>query len=376
MGNSTRFARVLALALGGLALQAAQAAGSYYDLGYGITASGSSANGSVVGAYVTGDAYYMWTAATGVMPLGGQWQGGVASVSADGSRISGSLTAGDGLNYAGYYTVSTGNWTSLGGIGGASDNSSSSAWNISGDGSTVVGLGWVNAGSAHAVRSTPAGTLQDLGSLGGSSRANGVSYDGSVITGWVEQPNGGWTGAYWKNGVLHNMVDGDGNPLQEGNAVSADGTWIVGTAAFGPNWRYNTVTSQVEWLGDLDPFGDFQGATGISADGRIVVGYDRSFGPAVFGQGTIWIEGQGMLNLTTYVTEQGVDLGGRTLALPMGVSADGSTIYGMDDTGSGFVVTLTPVPEPASYATLGLGLALLATRRWRLHARRDASQVQ
>ena len=112
-----------------------------------------------------------------------------------------------------------------------------------------------------------------------------------------------------------------------------------------------------------------QAATGISADGRIIVGYDRAFGPATFGAGTIWIEGQGMMNLTTYVTSQGVNLAGRTLALPLGVSADGNTFYGLDNTGSGFVVTLSPVPEPATYASLALGLAglTLVARRRRTH---------
>ena len=55
------------------------------------------------------------------------------------------------------------------------------------------------------------------------------------------------------------------------------------------------------------------------------------------------------------------------------VSADGHTIYGMDNTGSGFVVTLSPVPEPATFATLGLGLALLAARR---RLRRGSAHLQ
>ncbi len=373
MANSTqRGARTLTLVLGALALAyapAALAAGSYWDLGADVTASGSSADGSVIGAYVSGDSYYKWTASTGVVSIGGAWMAGLASVSADGTRISGSAYGGDGLVQAGFYSTVTGNWTTLGGIGGSSDASSSSAWGISGNGQTVVGLGWVSDFSARAVQSTAGGAMQDLGSLGGSSRANGASYDGSVIAGWVEQPDGGWTGAYWKNGVLNQMVDADGYALQEASAVSADGIWIIGQSLYSEAWRYNTVTQQVQWLGDLNSFSSFDGSTGISADGSIIVGYDRGFGPASFGQGTIWIEGQGMLNLTDYVTAQGVDLGGRTLALPMGISADGSTIYGVDNTGSGFVVTLSPVPEPASFATLGLGLALLAARR---RQRRDA----
>lgn len=363
MTLSKRCAIALAFALGSLAFQSVHATGSYYSLGVGITASGSSSDGSVVGAYVSGDCYYMWTAATGVVSIGGQRQGGVASVSGDGSRISGSSVGSDGLYQAGYYTVGSGGWTTLGGIGSASGDSASSAWNISGDGKTVVGLGWVSDSSAHAVTSTASGTLSDLGSLGGSSRANGVSYNGSVVAGWVEQPDGEWTGSYWSNGVLHQMADADGNPLQQANAVSGDGTWIVGNGNFSQTWRYNTLTQQVEWLGDLNPSNNVQAATGVSADGRVIVGYDRGFGPAGLGQGTIWIEGQGMLKLTAYVTSQGVDLGGRRLALPLGVSADGSTVFGVDNTGSGFVVTLTPVPEPATYASLLLGLGLLAVYR-------------
>lgn len=363
MKNSARFVLAAAAFVCSVTAPGAHAAGNFWDLGYGITVSGSSADGSVIGAYVQNGSYYMWTAATGVTSIGGAWQGGVASVSADGSRISGSAYGSDGLGYAGYYSVGTGQWTTLGGIGGSLDTSASSSWNISGDGNTVVGLGWVGGATAHATASTPAGDLHDLGSIGGSSRANGVSYDGSVIAGWVEQPDGQWTGAYWQDGTLHNMVDNQGNALQEAEAVSADGNWIVGSGNFGQTWRYNTGTQQTEWLGDLDAMGDFQGATGISADGHIIVGYDRGFGPAVYGQGTIWIEGQGMLNFTDYITSQGIDLDGRTLALPLGVSADGKTFYGMDSTGSGFVVTVSAVPEPATYAMMALGLVGLAARR-------------
>ncbi|QBE61879.1 PEP-CTERM sorting domain-containing protein [Pseudoduganella lutea] len=362
MMTSARFALAATAFVGSLTAPLAHAAGNLWDLGYGITVSGSSANGSVIGAYSENGAYYMWTAATGVTSIGGAWQGGMAGVSADGSRISGSAYGSDGLSYAGYYSVGTGQWTTLGGIGGISGTSASASWGISGDGNTVVGLGWVDGGTAHATAST-AGGVSDLGSLGGSSRANGVSHDGSVIAGWVEQPNGQWTGAYWKDGTLHDMVDGQGNALQEAGAVSGDGRWIVGTGNFGQAWRYNTVTEQTEWLGDLDAAGDFQGATGISADGQIIVGYDRGFGPAAAGQGTIWIEGQGMLDFTDYITSHGVDLGGRTLALPLGVSADGKTFYGMDSDGSGFVVTLSPVPEPATYAMLAFGLGVLIARR-------------
>ncbi|WP_179119076.1 PEP-CTERM sorting domain-containing protein [Massilia sp. KIM] len=345
------------------AARSAHAEGNFWDLGYGVTASGSSANGSVIGAYTENGSYFMWTAATGVTSIGGAWEGGRASVSADGTRISGSALGKDGLNHAGYYSVSTRQWNTLNGIGGNTGTSASSSWNISGDGKTVVGLGWVDGGVAHATASNAGGSLLDLGSLGGSSRANGVSYDGSIIAGWVEQPYGNWTGVYWQDGTMHNLVDDQGNPHQEATAVSADGRWIVGAGDFNQAWRYNTLTQKTEWLGDLDAMGDYQGATGISADGQIIVGYDRDLGPAGSAHGFIWIEGQGMLNFTDYIIGQGVDLGDRTLALPLGVSADGRTFYGMDSAGSGFVVTVSPVPEPATYALIAAGLGLLTLRR-------------
>ena len=131
-------------------------------------------------------------------------------------------------------------------------------------------------------------------------------------------------------------------------------------------WRYNTATHAVEWLGDFNTATTVQASTGISADGKIVVGYDRGFNtPPTLGQGTIWIEGTGMLSLTDYVLTQGVDLEGRTLALPLGISDDGRTFYGIDSAGDGFVVTLSPVPEPATYGMLALGLGAIAWRRRR-----------
>lgn len=364
MQKSLRFSRVLTLAaavVAGLAAQAAQADGSYYSLGYGLKPSGASADGSVVSAYVSNDSYYVWTAAAGVTAIGGKWLGGTADVSANGSIISGSALGADGITHAAYYTVATGTWTTLSGLGRSIDGSESSAWGISGDGKTVVGLAWTTGVAANAVKSAPDNTLLNLGVSG---RAQAVNYDASVIAGYVRQGLSSY-GVYWQNGTMTKMTDAQGNLMPAVNGMSDDGTWLVGSsAANGQTWRYNTLTHAVEWLGDFDTATTVQASTGISADGKIIVGYDRDFNaPPSTGQGTIWIEGTGMLNLTDYVLAQGVDLNGRTLGLPLGVSDDGRTFYGIDNMGEGFVVTLSPVPEPATYATLALGLAAIAWRR-------------
>jgi uncharacterized membrane protein len=355
----------LALGLAG-ASSSAVAAGSFHDVGYGIFVTGASADGSVAAGYDLGTySFYRWTKSGGTSSIGGYWTGGVASVSADGTLISGSTKGGDGLIQAALYQA--GSWKALGGIGGESDGNTSSAWNLSGNGRVMVGLGWVNGGTAHAVYSVDGAPLLDLGAIGAyDSRANAASFDGSTIVGWQSTESGPWQGTFWRDGVATLMFDGDGNPLPDANAVSADGQWIVGSATGMLGlWRYNTLTGLTDQLGDYNSMTWFQGATGISGDGSIVVGYDRDFGPPMWGTGTIWIEGQGMLNLTDYVSSRGVDLQGRTLSLPLGISDDGLTIYGVDSEYHGFVVTLAPVPEPATLTMLGLGLGgvLLAKRR-------------
>ena len=57
----------------------------------------------------------------------------------------------------------------------------SSAYDLNGDGSVVVGLAWINNGKAHAFRWDPVNGMADLVSMqADSSRANAISADGSV----------------------------------------------------------------------------------------------------------------------------------------------------------------------------------------------------
>jgi probable HAF family extracellular repeat protein len=78
-------------------------------------------------------------------------------------------------------------------------------------------------------------------------------------------------------------------------------------------------------LGDLAGGSFYSGASGVSADGSVVVGYGNSeSGTEAF----IWDSTKGMQSLYTVLTGYGIDLTGWTLSSAMDISDDGKTIVG------------------------------------------------
>jgi hypothetical protein len=339
--------------------------GTYYNLGANRGPSGVSADGSVAaGATTTGQPYFIWqlsnpgvtTLIGGVSP--GNGVGGQAKVSNDGDKISGSVAGFVALppipmtvvNQMGVYDVSDATWTGLGGIGWYSGTETAGGWGISGDGNTVVGLGWSpNQTNAYAITSTNGGAPVALPWLvpGRSTRANGCNQDGTVVVGWQDNPFGFRQAAIWVNGVGQRLWQTyPKGPLGEASSCSADGNWVVGLQGpltLSQAWRWSQSTG-VQLLGELNPADGWNAnATGISADGNTIVGYERPFGPPLGGVGFIWTQSGGMQNLTDYVVANGVTLpGGVTLALPLNVSADGRTFVGVASNSSGFVVRIDP----------------------------------
>ena len=280
---------------------------------------------------------FMWTEAGGLVTINtisnGYSNAGNPKVSNDGTKISATVTnPATNLNEVGVYDVATGTWTYLGGIGGQSDGSSASAWGLSGDGSTIVGLGWVNAGSAHAIKRTVAGGMVDMGSTvaGSSSRANDASFDGSVIVGWQDSDIGYRQGAIWDaDGNQTLIFDNNGFEVDEASAVSDDGQWVVGGGYENQAWIWNE-TSGLLAIPHPNSGMFFRGAsTAVNQDGSVVVGYYRAWpGPAAFGEGFIWTEANGRVALNDYVDGLGIDRQGVSLNLPLGISPDGTMIVG------------------------------------------------
>ncbi len=341
---------------------------AYYNVGPAHTVFSLSADGSVA-AGDRPDGFFHWTPAGGVTFIGGNsasaglGHGGDADLSEDGTLLSGnSNPAGSETSEMSLYDIAAGTWTPLGSLGASSGVEASSSWGISGDGRSLVGLGWINGGTAHAIQWKEGGSVQDIGSTtpGMSSRANETDYDGNVVVGWQDDEVGGRQGAVWVDGEQSKLFY-EGQPVGEASDITSDGKLVVGQGGYGTldqPWLYNTETGAIELLGMLNKDMTFpnRASTGISDDGRTIVGYERDFfGFPPVQDGTIWREGIGLRDLTHYALSIGVPLPeGVELSLPLAISGDGRVIAGLDNQYNGFVIQ---VPEPGTLPLIAITFA-------------------
>ena len=341
------------------------AQGSFTNLGNGLSPSAVSADGSVVAGYNLSQ-YFQWTAGSGVQFVGGvppgNGAGGSASLSYDGRYFSGSTVAPiSGKFEMSRFDRQAGAWSVLGSLGASSGSDASSGWGVSGDGQQVVGLGWVTAGSANAIYWTQGSGVVSLGTTvpNRSTRANATDFDGDVVVGWQDNATGFRQGAFWTNGVQTLISSAGGQPMGELGAVSADGRWVGGLGVGSNNFQaylWNASTGVID-LGHLQP--TYRGSvTGISADGRIAVGFDRPFGPALFGRGFLWTAATGMVDLNTVAANAGINVGNTILSLPLAISADGLTIVGAGLAGGQAIGwRLVLPPSSCGYQGYGYGAA-------------------
>lgn len=293
-----------------------------------------SADGSVIAGYcqsnpspgTTVERAFRWTAQTGMVELpdlpGGSLRFQANGMSGDGSVIAG-WSAGDQTGPAVRWTAQTGT-VPLGHPPGLPSNSSH-AYAVSADGSTIVGDVWHSGGATlEAFRWTEQTCMVVLGLAGfpgmQTSTATAVSADGSVIVGYA-------TG-----------INDDGLALQEA-------------------FRWTEETGMV-LLGSLPGTLPFSQATGVSADGSIVVGNGRG--------GWIWTEETGMVRMSDYLTGLGITIGPYAIYRVDGISADGTVIVGTAWDSQLFPVAwaaVIPAPASVGFALASVSLVLARRRR-------------
>ncbi|MCP5188801.1 MAG: PEP-CTERM sorting domain-containing protein, partial [Pseudomonadales bacterium] len=203
----------------------------------------------------------------------------------------------------------------------------------------------------------PSNVPQGLGGLPGGdydSEANDLTDDGKIVVGWSFSNSGG-------------------QPL------SMDAFYWVDDGSSNPDGSIGTMIG----LGDL-PYGEFWAeATGVSADGRVVVGQGRGVeyaDNAGADRAAVWFMDPDNptsvepVELSSLLTEVMVGYEDYRLVRATGVSPDGTVITGIarhivDGADIAFVATIPAlVPEPAvigAFSAVGLMLFAFVRRRRR-----------
>jgi probable HAF family extracellular repeat protein len=292
---------------------------------------GVSADGQVVSGTI-GSLAFRWEAGElEELPLPDETVYATAhAISADGSTIVGLVSGPVGTN-----TIRAFRWTPDAGteVLGLLDagGTLSEAWAASASGAVVVGLSTRSDGRTEAFRWTNDDGMAGLGFVPGwvSSAAYDVSTDGSVIVGTSGQEAFRWTA----DAGIEGLGIPDGYNESAAWRVTPDGALIFGQ--LGGDLARWTADAGWEILGKLpEAFGCLP--AGTSADGSVVVGTCSGFfddDDGVF----IWTEQDGVRFLRDVLEqEHGLDLTGWQLRSATGVSADGRVIVGSGRNPDGF----------------------------------------
>lgn len=331
---------------------------------------------------------------------GGQYRSRITAVSANGQVVIGDAYSDLGGEA---FRWEDGVMLGLGDLPGGRYGSIARA--VSADGSVIAGVATIDSDTNVAFR-WENGIMSALPSLPGlpgypsPSIPDGVSGDGRIIVGHGYTPEG-QRAARWENGVVSLLPEGnDGSYAISANAISTDGSTIVGTAvvpgiglqAFRTTDADGLVPLRTTIVGDEASY-----AYGVSATGSVIVGRDEQAagfisegfrwengsmmslgsqtpdGRAVSADGStvilgyLWQQGIGVRLVSDVLTsDYGLDLGGWTALHAVDVSDDGTVIVGNginpDGNHEGWIAT---IPEPASVVLSMVGVGVVGMRRRR-----------
>ncbi|RKY21177.1 MAG: hypothetical protein DRQ55_05220 [Planctomycetota bacterium] len=258
----------------------------------------------------------------------------IVAVSDDGLTMVGCMDdPGTGAEVAAMWTQASG-WVSLGYLPNAgSCPSKSNAYDISGDGTTVVGLSWDGC-SGRAFKWTAANGMEELQHLGSSSnRASAISGDGSTIGGWAQ--TSARSPAYW-DASDHSGAMVDPSFSGEVHDLNADGSISVGTNYFGGGAGWYSAFYRVG-TGNLISIGSLSGGTmagnaqGVSEDGSLIVGFDHA---GLYREAWIWTQASGIVGMADVFTSLGIT-GAPFIKVCRATSSDGGIVVGGAEGGGG-----------------------------------------
>lgn len=291
--------------------------------GYSITADGTRVGGSQGGGQVN---CIVWDESSGVWSILAQ-SDNACFMSRDGSQWGSANADGESIEHMSRYNPSTMQMEFVNEVPEL-DNCEffqSATHGISGDGMTLVGLGWAGCLSARAVSSfddcdggggcTPGGVMTRYESWvpPRPNRMNDSDGDGDVPVGWQDAEFGSRLGAVWYDGIGDWIPGGGQDGLDNGVLVGeAFRTNSAGTTIVGGNYS-SAETSGIRegWIFDSNgvrPTGQLPGAFfldsghnfAVSEDGR-TVGGRFGFGP--FSSATLWTETTGIINLNQFLID-------------------------------------------------------------------------
>ncbi len=297
--------------------------------GGGSSAHGVSDDGAVVAGYSSAgfssdlpSQAIRWTGGvmTGLGSLREEYPSYAWAVSGDGSTVVGQSRSSG---------VAAFRWTTGGGMEQLDGCGTwcTKAFGVSANGAVVVGsYNDGRVGSATmAFRWTGGVSLLPSLREGARTEATAVSADGSVVVGVSDAQI-----ALWQNGALTAL--GPGSAF----GVSADGTIVVGATSV-EGQRHAFIWTAAA---GLVPLAGFPGSPNVTANdvsdaGEVIVGFAGTTGAAQLA--AVWTPDGTVRLLKDVLENQGLDLTGWTLQNANGVSADGRVIvgYGINPDGKG-----------------------------------------
>lgn len=304
----------------------------------GVSDMGNIVVGTTYGS--NGPQAFRWDYATNQMSgLGALVNGGTSlaqAVNASGDVVVGTSTTSNASTRAFRWTLATNSMSDLGLL---PNGTFSEAYGVNAAGDVVVGKG-DSTNRERAFRWTLASnSMTDLGVLPGtnSSGANGVNASGDVVVGYSDNKAFRWTlssNSMTDLGALPGSVSSAANAVNDvGDVVVGISDFLSGARAF----RWTLDSNSMTDLGTLAG-GSFSFAQGVNAAGDVVVGIS---GSALGPKGFRWTTANGMQSVDEWLIANGVAVGNVATTSATGVSADGNVVVGQLSNSRAYIARVT-----------------------------------